>query len=419
MIPIAAGILVILAGIALGAFRANLAELDGAGRVRKALLVITVAMGASLALGIVPLPREAPSSPLTWRNDVEAALREAQHLGRPALLDAGAEWCKACKELEQRTFTNPDVVRALEGWITIRIDMTTFDEAQKRLERLGLNVGSLPWVGFFLPDGRLNPGVTLVDFEQPSAFLRRIDDAGKWREHPIGPVASWLTERGLLLALLLVFAAGVGVSLTPCVYPMIPITITALAGFRRGSSDAGYPFSKRVVRSGTFVLGMAITYAILGVLAALMGKGFGSWLQHQAVTLGMAALFMALAAAYLGFFSLDLPDALKSRMSRSTGGLIGLAFLGGTTSLLAAPCAGPVVVGILAVVSASRDVGLGLALMLAFALGLGLLFFILGLSIAAFSRLPRGGGWMERIEIGFAVVLVVVAIHYGKLGLGL
>lgn len=410
--------LVVLA-LALGALRADLSSLSMPGRAWKAVRVLVLAVGISVALGLVPIP--APPGPdeapgLTWRQDVEQALAEAREAGRMAILDAGAEWCAACKELEHRTFRDPAVVEALRDFVAIRIDMTDFDPAQRRLQALGIEVSSLPYVAFFLPDGRLNPGVTLRDYESPSAFVRRIAQARTWQDEGGGPVARWLAEKGILWAMLLALLAGIGVSLTPCVYPMIPVTLGVLGA--RGAAE-GSALGIRVLRAAVFVLGMVLTYATLGVASALLGKGFGSWIQHPAVTLTMATLFAALALSYLGFFSLDLPEGLKARMGARRGGLLGLALVGGTTGLLAAPCAGPVVVGILAVVSATQSVALGLALMLAFGTGLGLLFFVLGVSTALVARRPRSGPWMERIEILLATGLLVVALYYGRLGLSL
>jgi thiol:disulfide interchange protein DsbD len=157
----------------------------------------------------------------------------------------------------------------------------------------------------------------------------------------------------------------------------------------------------------------------LGVVSALAGQGFGSHLQRPEVTLGMALLFAALAASYLGFFQLDLPASLKTRLGRKRGGLLSVALVGGATGLLAAPCAGPIVVGILALISQTGSVALGLVLMVSFALGMGLVFFVLGMSTAILARIPRNGAWTERVEIGFAVALLVVAIHYVRVGLGL
>lgn len=416
MIERVIGVALAALAIGLGALKPDLFELDGPRRVRKALPVLATAAGIALALGILRVPRTA-ESPIAWRTDIEAALAEARASGRPAIVDTGANWCAACKKLEEKTFTDADVAAALAGHVAIRVDMTDFDPAQERLARLGIPVPALPRVMFFLPDGRENPGVVLTDFERPRDFVRRVRDAATWRERPRSPVEAWLGDRGLAVAVLLVFVAGIGVSLTPCVFPMVPITLTAVAGTSRGDPSGALPLRQRAVRSAAFVGGMVVTYTVLGVVTALLGKGFGSWLQHPAVTLTMAALFAALAASYLKFFTLDLPASIKARLARRRGGLAGLAVFGGATGIVAAPCAGPVVVGILALVGSAGSVALGAGLMLAFALGLGLLFFVLGMSTALFARLPRGGAWMERVEIAFAVALLVVAIHYATLGL--
>jgi thiol:disulfide interchange protein len=416
MIDVVIGIALAAAGVALGAFSIDLYATGARTRAWNVVRVLMVAAGVAIAAGVVPVTRTRGAATVAWRDDVEAALADARGRGVPAVLDAGADWCGACKELEHRTFADPDVAAALAGFVAVRIDMTRFDEAQARLERIGVKVPALPWVGFFLPDGRLNPGVTLTDFEPPSQFLNRIAEAGTYRAAPLTPVEAWLGERGLLVALLLVFVAGIGVSLTPCVYPMIPITISVVGGVRGSAEAASMTGGRRVVRSGAFVAGLLVTYVSLGVVSALLGKGFGSWLQHPGVTIGMAVLFAALAASYLGFFSLDLPASWKARIGRRRGGLAGVAAVGMGTGLLAAPCAGPVVVGILALISGTGDLGLGVLLMVAFASGLSLLFFVLGLSTAFLARLPRGGAWMERVEVAFAVALLVVASYYFRLG---
>ena len=417
MIDIIIGLALAAGGAALGAFRPDLATLDTKRRIWKAATLVMVATGVCFGLGLLSTGLDNPGERLSWRTDLEAALKESRTKGRPVLLDTSAEWCAACKELEHKTFTDPDVIRALKGFVTIRVDMTAFDEAQERMKKLGIEITSLPWVGFFLPDGRLNPGVTLTDFEAPGPFLKRIEMATEFREAGLSPVESWLGEQGLAVALFLVFLAGIGVSLTPCVYPMIPITIAVVGAGGGGPEQPPPPFARRVFRSASFVTGLAVTYASLGVLSAALGKGFGSWLQHPVVTLGMAALFAALAASFTGFFRIDLPAGLKARMGRSRGGLFGAALVGAATGFVAAPCAGPVVVGILAVISGTGDVVLGFLMMLTFALGMGVLFFGIGLSTVFLARLPRSGAWMERVEITFAIVFLVVAVYYGRLAL--
>jgi thiol:disulfide interchange protein DsbD len=118
--------------------------------------------------------------------------------------------------------------------------------------------------------------------------------------------------------------------------------------------------------------------------------------------------------SYLKFFNLSLPSGLTSKLGRRGDGLLGLALFGGGIGIIAAPCAGPVVVGILAMISTAGNVALGAIFMVAFSLGLGSLFFALSLFTSMLDRLPRGGPFMERIEIGFAVALTTVAIYYAS-----
>lgn len=384
------------------------------GRVGRLLGLLVVAFGIAFIVGILRFEDDRNDQRLEWRTDVEQALAEAKAEGRPAILDATAAWCASCKELEEKTFSDPEVKKALSRFMRIRVDMTAFDEAQRRLDRLGISVQALPLVAFFLPDGRLNPGVTLNDFEPPSLFLKRLERAEVYQEAPLSRVEVWLGEHGILWALVLVFFAGIGVSLTPCVYPMIPITIATIGAGSIGPSERP-KFRLRLFRTLLFVSGLCFTYAILGVTAGATGSGFGAWMQHPLVTGGLAALFGALAASYVGFFRFDVPEVLKARASRSSKGLLKAFLVGAAAGAGAAPCAGPVVVGILAVVATSGDVALGLVLMLAFGFGMGLLFFAVGLSTEALRLLPKGGAWTARVELIFALLFLVVAIYFGSL----
>lgn len=413
MMDIPIGGLLIALGIGLGAFRPGGESLGF--RVRRIVAIAFVAGGVSFLTGILTLRSQGSTEGIAWRSDVEVALREARELGKPAILDATAQWCAACQELDRKTFRDPDVQSALRDFVAIRVDMTRFEEADERLRRLGIHIISLPWVGFFLPDGRLNPGVTLRDYEPPSSFLRRIEAARVFRERPLTPVEAWVGERGLAWALLLTFLAGIGVSLTPCVYPMIPITL-AVVGARNPDRQGTAPaLGYRFVRSGVFVSGLVGMYATLGVVSAALGRGFGSWMQHPVVTAGVAVLFVALAASYAGFYTLDLPSSWKNRLHSRRRGVLGVALIGAASGLVATPCAGPVVVGILTVVGTTGDLLLGFILMLTFGLGMGVLFLVLGLSTVALEYLPRQGVWMERVEAVFAVCFLVVAVYYGRL----
>ena len=183
----------------------------------------------------------------------------------------------------RKTLNDAEVVKALENHVTIHIDMTDFDPAQERWPNLGFRLMSCQ-NPVFMPDGRLNPGATLSDYEPPSKFLDRIKESATYMEQAYDPVGTWLSEKGIFIALLLVFLAGLGVSLTPCVFPMFPIALPALAGIHRGDRSGQLSFSKRLARASAFLGGMVVTYTTLGIVSALLGKGFGSWLQHPIVT---------------------------------------------------------------------------------------------------------------------------------------
>ncbi|HQL57170.1 MAG TPA: cytochrome c biogenesis protein CcdA [Myxococcota bacterium] len=408
-----AGAVFFLIALILGVFRPNLFELSPLKRAIRAYLVVLAAMGIAMLLGIVQTPNKA-KSPLEWRTDVEEALQFARDNQKPAILDAGASWCASCRQLEEKTLKDAEVVKALENHVTIHIDMTDFDPAQERLAKLGIQINELPKILFFMPDGRLNPGATLSDYEPPSKFLDRIKESATYMEQAYDPVGTWLSEKGIFIALILVFLAGLGVSLTPCVFPMFPIALPALAGIHRGDRSGQLSFSKRLARASAFLGGMVVTYTTLGIVSALLGKGFGSWLQHPIVTWTLVIIFLLLAMSYLKFFNLSLPSGLTSKLGRRGDGLLGLALFGGGIGIIAAPCAGPVVVGILAMISTAGNVALGAIFMVAFSLGLGSLFFALSLFTSMLDRLPRGGPFMERIEIGFAIALTTVAIYYAS-----
>ena len=187
-----AGAVFFLIAVILGVFRPNLFELSPLKRAIRAYLVVLAAMGIAMLLGIVQTPNKA-KSPLEWRTDVEEALQFARDNQKPAILDAGASWCASCRQLEEKTLNDAEVVKALENHVTIHIDMTDFDPAQERLAKLGIQINELPKILFFMPDGRLNPGATLSDYEPPSKFLDRIKESATYMEQAYDPVGTWLS----------------------------------------------------------------------------------------------------------------------------------------------------------------------------------------------------------------------------------
>lgn len=219
-------------------------------------------------------------------------------------------------------------------------------------------------------------------------------------------------ERRSLLAFLLVFLGGLLTSLTPCVYPMIPITISYIGG--QAKSRAG-----GFVLSLFFVLGIAVMYSALGVVAATTGSLFGSAMQSTPVILVVAAVFVAMGASMLGAFDLTLPSSMQSKLqSGPRTGIIGALFMGMVTGIVASPCVGPVLVVLLAGVAKIGSIGLGFLLLFTFALGLGMLFLVIGTFAGALAALPQAGGWMDTVKHVFGVILLAMGIFYlrGLLG---
>jgi thiol:disulfide interchange protein DsbD len=206
---------------------------------------------------------------------------------------------------------------------------------------------------------------------------------------------------GSILAFAVAFGGGVLTSLTPCVYPLIPITVS-IFGAKESRSRR-----HAMALSGLYVLGIAAMYTGLGVAAAMTGKAFGSVMQDPWVIGGVAVVFAAMAASMFGAFELQLPPALQSRLSTVGGaGLAGALAMGLVAGVIAAPCTGPVLAAALAFVATKGSVGFGAGIMFAYALGLGLLFFLIG----AFSlHLPKSGAWMETVKGVFGVALLAAA----------
>ena len=211
---------------------------------------------------------------------------------------------------------------------------------------------------------------------------------------------------GSLVAFAVAFAGGVLTSLTPCVYPLIPITVS-IFGARQSRSRA-----QGALLSGLYVLGIATTYSALGASAALTGKAFGTAMQNPWVLAAVALVFLAMAASMFGAFELQLPPALAARLSTVGGaGHAGAFAMGLVAGLVAAPCTGPVLAAALAYVATQGSVAYGVAIMFSYALGIGLLFFVLG----AFSvSLPKSGPWMDAVKSAFGVALLAMALVYLK-----
>jgi thiol:disulfide interchange protein DsbD len=211
-------------------------------------------------------------------------------------------------------------------------------------------------------------------------------------------------HQGPLYAAGLALVGGLLVSLTPCVYPMVAITVSVFGAKQSKSRWHGLGLSS------AFVAGIIAMFTPMGVIAGMTGSLFGSALQSPWVLSAIAALFLAMSAGMLGAFELSLPSGLTNRLAQVGGvGPRGAFGLGLVCGLIAAPCTGPVLTGILTWIAETQSAVAGGLAMAAFSLGLGLPFFFVG----AFAvQLPKGGAWMVHIKSVLAIVLAVVALYY-------
>jgi thioredoxin:protein disulfide reductase len=223
-------------------------------------------------------------------------------------------------------------------------------------------------------------------------------------EAHIAPVEKWLRDFGLITTLLLIAGMGVGLNLTPCVYPLISVTLA----FFGGQSDG----SRRLLLAVVYALGIAVTFSILGVSAALSGGIFGSALQRPETLVFVAGVMVVLALSAFGLYSLQPPVWLLQKVGGSGAGAAGAFGMGLTMGVVAAPCIGPIVVGLLVTVAQRGDPFFGWLLFFTLALGLGAPYVVLALAAGSLKRLPRSGEWQTWVERLFGCVLLGLAIYY-------
>lgn len=216
-------------------------------------------------------------------------------------------------------------------------------------------------------------------------------------------------EKGSIIAFLVVFLGGVLTSFTPCVYPMIPVTLAVIG------AQAGKKKLKGFVLSLFYVLGIAVTFSILGIIAAKTGGMFGTLANHPAVLIFLSAVFLIMGLSMLGVFILQLPSSFTSRLQgKKKSGFVGVFLTGLVAGLVVSPCISPILVVILTWVARTGSIFMGISLLFTYALGLGVLFILIGTFSGILKALPKSGGWMEIIERGLGVILVILAIVFIK-----
>jgi len=214
-------------------------------------------------------------------------------------------------------------------------------------------------------------------------------------------------ERGSFLALFLVFLGGILTSFTPCVYPIIPITVSYIGARAEGQKLRGF------ILSLFFVLGLAVMYSSLGVIAALTGGVFGGLTQHPVVYGIMVAIFLIMGASMMGAFDITLPASFQGKLqSGQRKGVWGAILMGMGAGLIAAPCVGPVLVALLSWVAQTGSVLIGFGLLFTFSLGMGMLFIVIGTFAGAMTALPSAGGWMDGVKHFFGWLLWGTAVYF-------
>ena len=221
-------------------------------------------------------------------------------------------------------------------------------------------------------------------------------------------IAASLASGNTLLTILTFFGFGLLLAFTPCVFPMIPILSSIIVG-----QGEKITTRKAFAMSLTYVLAMALTYTVAGVIAGWFGENLQAAFQNPWILGSFAAVFIALSLSMFGFYELQMPSALQSRLTeisnRQQGGtLLGVAVMGFLSALIVGPCVAAPLAGALIYIGQTGDAVLGGAALFALSLGMGAPLIAIGTS--AGKLLPRAGGWMDAIKAVFGVLLLAVAI---------
>jgi thiol:disulfide interchange protein DsbD len=268
------------------------------------------------------------------------------------------------------------------------------------LPAVGHAANTPPAISQIPPSAKASEG----DLKSPTAEVRA-DPASNEAEQD--RLARLLGEQRFL-AIPAFFGFGLLLAFTPCVFPMVPILSSLIAG-----QGASLTRRRAILLSIIYVLAMAATYTVAGVLAALLGQNIQAWFQNPWVIGLFSGMFVLLALSMFGLYELQLPAYLQHRLAelsnRQRGGqFAGVAIMGFLSALIVGPCVAPPLIGALTFIAVTGDLGLGAAALFALSLGMGVPLLIIGASTGHW--LPRAGHWMERIKTVFGVLLLMVAL---------
>ncbi len=207
---------------------------------------------------------------------------------------------------------------------------------------------------------------------------------------------------------LIVFAGGLAVSFTPCVYPLLPIVVGVIGGAKEKSRWRNF------ILSFSYVLGMAVTLSILGLIAALTGRIFGQFQSSPLAYIIVGSIIILFALALLNVIT--LPAFLLNRIGgarfRRGGSILGVFIMGGVSGFIAAPCTTAVLGALLAYVATTQNILVGFSLLFTFALGLGTILILIGTFTAILKALPRAEKWMRLIQKAIAFALIFLGGYF-------
>jgi thiol:disulfide interchange protein DsbD len=226
-------------------------------------------------------------------------------------------------------------------------------------------------------------------------------------EGTLAPKQSRLLQGwAMIWTLLGIFAGGIALNLTPCIYPLIPVTVSYFGG----QSTRG--LRKLVIHSACYIGGLAITNSVLGVFAALTGGLLGNALQHPIVIALVAAVLIFFATSLFGFWELRMPHGLTQAASKPCTGYFGSLFMGMTLGVVASVCIGPFILGLLTWVATLGSIWIAFLIFFTLSLGLGLPLFCLALFSGQLNKLPRSGEWMLWVKKLLGWIMVGMAVYF-------
>ena len=321
----------------------------------------------------------------------------------PAGVTLGAAWLPRGKEKQDDTFGKVEVY---------------YKEALIRLPVERISSGVLPVTLDVTSQGCADLGVcyppqkqTLrIDLPDPKSTPAALPPAATSTDES-GRIAQLLKNADLWLVAASFFGFGLLLSLTPCVFPMIPILSGIIVG--SGRNGHGVTHARGFALSLAYVLGMAITYAAIGIAAGFTGTLLSSALQNPWVLGGFALIFVVLSFSMFGFYELQLPSFMQSKVSEEAshlkgGSLPGVSVMGALSALIVGPCVAAPLAGALLYIGQTGDALLGGMALFFMALGMGTPLLAVGLS--AGTLLPKSGAWMDYVKKAFGVILLGTAV---------